>query len=364
MPRTQHVDRPEVERPAWSSGPFATRFLGRHFWSNTPHDTLADSVVAQRRSFEKAAVIVRAFYAVGIYWTVSATNQWPGYRQLTQAHPQWPARWWFDWFAVRTSVDIIYCAYLGTAILVLLMPQKRLLRAVYAISLLEYMAFVNGFDKINHDMHGWLFVSFVLILLPGGSWRERRSLVDRQFFLTVFWAAQTVVLFFYTLTGLWKINFAIRSAVVGHNSAFNFSGFSYIVANRLLQSPSKTVLGNYFSRTELLGWALFLGTMYLESASLIIAFRPRLQRIWGASLIFFHLGTQLAMGFTFGPNIVLVGLLFVCSPFAPARIDVRATFLDLPVIHFAKGRWDAWRHRPRTTEAEPSPPPQAEATLA
>ena len=244
---------------------------------------------------------------------------------------------------MHTSVDIIFGVYLAAAICSMLIPQYRFARAVYALSLLEYMAFVNGFDKVNHDMHAWLFMSFILILLPRGPWGAPRRVSDRQYFLTVIWTGQLVVLFFYTLTGYWKIYFAIRAAAHGRISSFNLSGFSYIVSNRLLKSSTKTVLGGYFSRTELLGWALFCGTMYLEFFSVTVAFRPRLHRIWGASLIFFHMGTQLAMGFTFAGNIVLVGLFFVCSPLAPEGFDAKAAFFDLPGIHLVSRRISALR---------------------
>jgi hypothetical protein len=44
------------------------------------------------------------------------------------------------------------------------------------------------------------------------------------------------------------------------------------------------------------------------------------------------------MGFTFPENVVLLGLILVCSPFAPDRIDARAALLDLPLVHCAADR--------------------------
>ncbi len=340
------ADQPATPRKRNTpSGPVVTRFLAKHFWSSASFPTLRETIGFQRRAYERATVVVRAYYAVSVYWAISATNAWPGYRQLKQAHPLWPAHWWFDAFSVRTSVDIIFCAYLAGSIIAMVLPQQRLARALYAIALLDWMAFVNGFDKINHDMHSWMFVSFVLVLLPTGKWSGRRRISERQYFLTVIWSAQLVILLFYTLTGFWKIYFGLTTAAHGQLSGFNLSGFSSIVANRVLQSSTKPILGAYFSRTELLGWALFVGTMYLESSSLLIAFRPRLQRLWGASLIFFHLGTQLAMGFTFAGNIVLVGLFLVCSPMVPETVHPKEMFFDLPVVHVVSGQLSSWRHR-------------------
>ena len=224
------------------------------------------------------------------------------------------------------------------------------------------MALVNGFDKINHNLHAWLFVSLILILLPKGPWLKSRRASDRQYFLTVFSVAQLVILLFYTLTGLWKVYTATTDLVAGRVGGFNFGGFSYIVADRLIQTSQVTVLGDFFVRNETIGWALFCGTMYLETFSILIAFRPRLQQWWGLGLILFHIGTQLAMGFTFPENIVLVGLFLVCSPFSPERFAFRDTLLDLPVLHILSRGFGSFRRRaaPRGSaapglEADPSP---------
>jgi hypothetical protein len=95
------------------------------------------------------------------------------------------------------------------------------------------------------------------------------------------------------------------------------------------------------------GWVLFVGTMYLEASSLLIACRPRLHRLWGLALIGFHLGTQVAMGFTFRANVILLGLLLVCSPGAPERVSVRDAVLDLPGVRFLARRRGDGRRRSR-----------------
>jgi hypothetical protein len=250
----------------------------------------------------------------------------------------WPAKWWFDRFSVHDGVYIILTGYAVASVLVLAFPERRLARAAYALTLLQFMAFQNSFDKINHAMHAWLFVSLIFVLLPAGRWRERTSIAERHYFLTVFWCAQLVVLLTYTFTGVWKVYFAFHDLIGGDLSAFNISGFSYIVARRLGSVGQETVLGDFFVHHLLPGWALFLGTMYFETTSIMIAFRPRLHQLWGVVIVFFHLGTQLVLGFTFTNNVVLVILLLICSPFAPDRITLRDAFLDLPGVHFIARR--------------------------
>jgi hypothetical protein len=329
---------PRARKP--STQPIVTRFLARRFWSTDRQATLRDSVAFQRRSYERATVIVRVFYGLSVLWAVQTIALWPSYAQLRQAHPLWPAHWWFGWFSVHTAVYMIFWAYLGTSVVVALVPEQRIARLAYSFALLQYMAFVNGFDKIDANLHAWFFVSVFFILLPGGRWPGQRRIAVRQHFLTVIWAAQVTALLFYSLTGIWKIHDGFFDLIHGKTGVFSFNGFSYIVASSLLRTNIDTVLGNYFARTAFVGWLLFIGTMYLESSSLIIAFRPRLQRVWGIGLILFHVGTQLVMGFTFPQNIALVGLLLVATPFAPDHIRFKDAFLDLPWIHLAS------RHTP------------------
>jgi hypothetical protein len=306
---------------------------------------MGQSVAFQRRAYERATLIVRAYYALGVYFAIQSTNGWPGYARLHNVDPLWPAHWWFDHVGVSTGVNLIFGGYLVAAFVVMLVPERRWARVAYAFTLLQYMALLNGFDKVNHNLHSWLFVSVVLILLPRGPWAARRRVGDRQYFLTVVWVALLVVLFFYTLTGLWKLHDAVTGVIEGRINGFNFSGFSYIVGSRLLNDSRGTVLGPFFTHNEIPGWALFVGTMYLEACSVVVAFRPRLHRLWGVGLIAFHLGTQLAMGFTFPENIVLVALFLVCSPWTPDRIGIRDALLDVPLVHFTARRLGYLRRR-------------------
>jgi hypothetical protein len=322
-----------------------TRFLAKRLGSSGHISTMAESVACQRRAFGRATVVIRVYYALGVYFAVQSIARWPGYAGLETADPLWPAHWWFDRVGVRAGVNIIFSLYLVAAVLVMLLPERRWARATYAFALLQYMALLNSFDKVNHNLHSWLFVSIVLILLPRGPWNGQHRVADRQYFLTVVWTALLFVLFFYTLSGVWKIHDAVTGVIDGRINGLNFSGFSYIVANRLLVTNQGTVLGPFFVNNEIPGWALFVGTMYLEASSVIIAFRPRLHRLWGLGLIAFHVGTQLAMGFTFPENIVLVGLFLVFSPWTPDRIGVRDALLDLPLVHFTSRRLGYLRRR-------------------
>lgn len=316
------------------------RSFARHLRSS-PSRTLSETAAFQGRAFERAVTIVRVFYVASFVWTVEAMGGWPTLAHVTQASPQWPATW-IDSANPGRGISVILFAYGAASLAAVAFPQFRLVRLAYTVTLLEYMAVINGFGKVNHNLHGWLFVSAAFVFLPRGPWRDRRRVTTRQPFLNVIWVAQVLVLFFYTLTGLWKIVYAVHDLGTSRTSAFEFSSFSYLVAGRLLETSQQTILGDWFVHHHLPGWLLFNGTMYLESAALLVAFRPRLHRVWGFGLILFHLGTLIAMGFTFDQNVLLVGLLFVCSPVAPERVSVKETVLDLPGVHVI-ARW--WSRR-------------------
>ena len=124
-------------------------------------------------------------------------------------------------------------------------------------------------------------------------------------------------------------------------------------AGRLLETNQHTLLGDWLARNPLPGWVLFNGTMYLEAFALVAAFRPRLHRVWGMGLIVFHLGTQVAMGFSFEQNIVLVGLLLVCSPWAPETVRVGEVLGDLPGVRFVLARFGRGRVSGRRRRRSP-----------
>ena len=345
-----------------SNGPVVSRWFRRRLWSPESNRTLADAVALQHREYDRAIPLVRIFYAISAYWVLGAINRWPNYRNSHALDPLWPVHWWFEHVSVSTGVDIILTAYVVTGIVVALLPELRVARAAYAIALLQFGALQSTPDKVLGDLDLWVFLAIFLVFLPRGPWGALRGTAQRQYFLMVIWSALLFVLFLYTLAGWWKIHDAAFAFVHGHPSGFNPSGFSYIVGQRIEQTNQTALFARFFSLHELPGWPLFLGTMYVEFCSVIIAFRPRLHRLWGVALIAFHLGTQLIMGFTFPQNIVVFGLFLVCSPFAPDRIDLKDALLDLPGLHFVVGRVRAFRRRmihrrvpAPTAERQPEP---------
>lgn len=322
----------EARRPK----PTLTRVLHRHLWSG-PLRSPAETVAFQRVAYSRACYALRAFYLLSAVWILNTMFAWPGLVDRKAIAELWPARW-IQWVGFHNGIKLILVAYLAAALAVLAWPERRAFRLIYALVLLQYMAILNSPAKIDHNLHAWLYCAWIFVLLPDGGWARRQHLIERFRFLTVFAFAQFAVLFAYTLTGVWKVWEASLALAHGEVGGFSPSGFSYIVAERLLRVDAATVAGPFFVHHTWPGWLLYVGTMYLETASVLIAFRPRLHKLWGFGLIAFHLGTQLVMGITFVENVALLGLLFVFSPFTPERFDLVETLCDLPGVHIVAKR--------------------------
>lgn len=335
----------------------AVRWLRRRLWSG-PKASLVGLPRSLDRTQVRATLVVRAFYAMSLVWVLLSMGAWPVLGRRELAEPLWPVAW-YSVVGTPGTQTIVLGGYLSAALAAAVAPGSRTARVAYAVMLLEYMALVNSFDKINHNLHAWLFVAIVLILLPGGWARGTLDRGRKVHLLTVFWSAQLVVLFTYTLTGIWKVGFAGLHLLQGHRSGLDLSAFSNIVADRLLQTDQDTILGELFVHNQIPGWGLYLATMYIETASVLIAFRPRLHRAWGLGLIGFHVGTQLVMGFTFVQNVALLGLLLVCSPLAPDRADLRSSLGDLPGVLLLRRHLIRRLPRRRSSATPPAVGPSA-----
>lgn len=307
-----------------------TRLVRDHLWS-APEGVDSGGVAAHAR----AITIVRAFYAVGLMWAVQDMDRWQDIRTSTVIDPLWPAAWVLDLFGRSRGLSLVLAAYAAFALAAAALPRLRLLRLGYSASLLLYLAITNGSGKINHGMHAWFWVSLFLVLIPTGreAWRSTAGPELRRSFVHALLLSQFCLLTFYTLTGLWKLGYATTALFGPEVSAFQIDGFSYLLGKNLLATGRATLAGEFLLDHPVVGWALFNLTMYLEATSILITFRPRLHRVWGIGLILFHIGTMASMGILFPANLVLIGLLLLCSPLAPDALDLRAAARDLPGVH-------------------------------
>ncbi|MEM7331235.1 MAG: hypothetical protein AAF490_04015 [Chloroflexota bacterium] len=286
---------------------------------------------------QAAALIVRLYYAFIIFLFsddyMRKVEEWV-LLDASDLLLLWPVGW-VTWVGVDTAVYAISLLLIGGAVLSLLWPEKRPFRLAAFVGLFLIMAIENSFGKINHSMHAWLAVGFCFIFLPTGKPVNR---VQRVTYLTTFWYAQALMLWFYSMSGIWKVNQGFAQLFAGEISAFHPYAMAQQIANRLLQDNSTSILGPFIVENPLIGWPVYLSALYLEFFSFVAAFRPALHRFWGLSLALFHLGTFLTMSIQFNQNILLLGLILMASPFHPASWRWQDTIRDLPILGWVYGK--------------------------
>ena len=323
----------------------AQRRIHRSLWSS-PYTHPGEVLSRQFKAYDRAQLVVRLFYGCGLFLAIDAMSDWPALLRADAIASPWPSAW-IPSDAVPSVIPWILGAYLGSSVLVAALPTWRAARVVYFLAFVQYVSLISGFGGISHQNHTWLWVSGLLIALPNRGWGKTTRYEDRHYFLSVIWVCQIVTLFFYMLTGFWKVVFGLHGVFAERASTFGLDGFSVMVAQRDNLFNDEPVLGHFFVSNPVVGWVLFVGTIYIELAALNVAFRPRLHRAWGILLIAFHIGTELAMGFTFPPNVLVAVALFLCSPFAPDRIGVRDAVFDLPGVYAARRFLRRARQRPQ-----------------
>ena len=281
--------------------------------------------------FSQTQVLIRVFYA---YVLVLAAFSIPEFGSLAQPRELsllWPVAW-IDAVEPIRGIRFVTGFFLAASLAGAIWPGPRLLRVAAFVGLLCFVALKNSEGKIGHSLHLPVLVALAFVFLPQGWQRPDASRLIRMSLLQVFAATQVLLLLTYTMSGLGKLGGGLYEWFSGQAHPFQIDGFSRIVAERLLQTNSSSVLGRWIIDHPWLGWPLLPGAIYLQTTSVIAAFRPSLHRWWGVALIVFHVGNAFILTINFPHSIFLLGLFLLASPFAPAGFDARQILADLPIL--------------------------------
>ena len=294
---------------------------------------LQTTEVGSAEQWQRARTIVQIFALLTLYTTASfVMPRWAEWRVSTGIVPLWPIRW-MAWLPTSTAVDIICLYALGATAGAFFFVENRRWRFNAALAVLFLHALINSFGKINHSWHPWLLVSMAFVLLPIGRWRDYAVNDERRdHFYAVIWGAQLLVMLIYSMSGTWKIYGIVQQWQAGDITALNPSAFAYQIANRTLQTNTMGPLSALIISTPWLGWLPYLAIIYFETFALAAVWRPQLQKLWAAMLILFHIGSWLTMTIPFNAQILLLGLLFWYSPFAPPQSSIRQIINELPLV--------------------------------
>ena len=284
---------------------------------------------AQTRAYISARLLVRCYYAALLYFALALLPDWQGILARSALVPLWPVAW-LGRVELRHGILFVLVLYLLGAFFGAVLPEKRWARALAFLGLFEFVAFNNSFGKIGHSLHVWVLTAFLLIFLPEFSKTFSRG--NRQRFLTIFWGCQATLLLIYTMSGLGKILGAFYQIGLGETNAFMPSALASIVAQRLLETNSRSLLGPWLIDHPLAGWPIMLGDLYLQLFAFCAAFRPSLHKPWAIALILFHIASFLFLTINFAPNALLLALFLILSPFRSPEHNWQHSLGDLPLF--------------------------------
>lgn len=286
----------------------------------------------QSAAFDKAWLLVRAFYATNLFWAALRLEERARWNTYDAIYPLWPLAW-LSTDNVSTVATNVYVFNAMVATIALVFVGSSTARWLAFAGALFAGAFENSFGRICHYGHAWVWVAFFFAFLPSGLPSQfTDSRIRRQRYLRVFWSAQFALLFFYSMAGWLKLVTVPVQLMRGEVTAIGPEALARHIANCALQGGPQPLLASWLVEHIIIGWVLFLGAIYLEAVALLVAFRPALHRWWGIGLIMLHLGIGLAMEIWFVPPMFLLALLFVYSPFQTEGTTWPQMICELPGV--------------------------------
>jgi hypothetical protein len=303
----------------------------RNFFRSPRQGIARDLFRNQSRAFIHAYGMVKIYYAVLLFFPIASLPDWPGMLARPALNPLWPVAW-LHLVPLRSGALAILIFYLGAALLGAIFSAQQWARALTFLGIFEFSAFENSFGKINHSMHLWVLTAFILIFLPQIERANKTPRHKRERFLIIFWGCQAILLLAYSMSGLGKLLGGFYQIFAGQTHIFLPGAFSMVVAERLQQTASVSMLGPWLIAHPVAGWPFILVDLYLQSFSFWAAFRPALHRVWAIALILFHIGSYLFLSINFAPMALLVAILLLNSPFVRASDGWRQAMYDLPLF--------------------------------
>ena len=234
----------------------------------------------------------------------------------------WPVSW-LEFGSLRQYMVAIPILLFLLNCVIVFNYESRLLRILFAVLCLFDAAIVNSFGAINHGLHEWFWISFILIFLPNGKTVTGRAYKLATLSTIVY--VQATLLLFYSMAGSAKLLAGLEALGAGNGGNFAPLGFSSLLAKRMINGDGSTILGWFFIDYPYFGMPAFTIVILIQSVSLIITILPRMHRLWGLCLIGFHLGTVLLLSISFTTHVLWLAIFMVTSPFILERSRFHTT---------------------------------------
>ena len=313
------------------------------FWRRVDDVIGSDKQNALAVRAARAETIVLVYYvylmamSYGLVRTASNLFPKPVQPSLELALTSWiPLDSWRQ-IAVGLALLMLVASILAATI-----PRWRIPRimAIVSFLLLEAMKFDQG-GKISHGSYPLMWAGIAFCFLP--SLKNDSSERCRNY-LASFFGAQVLVCLLYTSAGL--------SKVIG--IAYDWSsGVTWLNPEALplmlsagwatWRPPEFFPVAAFLVLNPWAAWLSNVGVLYLEIVAIFAVFRPRLHRPWAFGLLVMHAMIWLTIAIQFRQSAFGVGLILLASPFAPNKLELKETLLDLPLVRFVHQRLRALR---------------------
>src|SRR6185503_914833 len=241
---------------------------------------------------EKASRLVMFFYFFLFTQSLMMLNQVPNFLREGRVlfEPRWPL-FWTGHMDFEASVQTIFIFFTLSALLACFLFNRRWVRVVAFIGALQFSALQNSFGTRDQHLDLWVWITLLFIWLPDVMRMKEVSDEAREKFLSVFWAAQALVLLIYSMSGMWKILAAIVQMSHGQVSIFSINATALYIATSLNRATTSdpSLLGPFLIAHPIITWLPLIGVLYVQCFAIWAAFKPELHRLWAFALIAFHL---------------------------------------------------------------------------
>ena len=278
----------------------------------------------------RARYLVRFYYLASVFISYLMISE---IHSIAKESTAWDFLWpvaWLSAFKASDIVEWISVASLAASILAFQFPANRLCRVLFAVLFLLTVAIENSQGAMDHTYHAWLWIGICFVFLPSVRSADTPPRAVKMAYLTVIVSTQMLILLFYSIAGSWKVFQGLKPLLQGSEGNFAPRGLALQLADRMLTTGTSPLLGDFAVTNYWLIWPMFLFLIYVQLVAVLVALRPRLHIAWGYILIMFHIGTWLLMEIEFPEHVLLLGLLFVMSPFRPRQWNFREVLSDLP----------------------------------
>lgn len=316
---------------------------GAHFWRTYIRPLSISALAHDADALARARVLISYYYYVLPLLAFSFLQT--SFAGRTNFEPFWPL-WWAESFEFTIVVNGIKLGFISATLLAVLFHRHLLVRLVVFLAIWQVHALESSFGNINHQWYGWLYTSFVFVLLPIGWHRASIAFERARTFLLVVWCAQALVMLTYTLAGMHKWIAVVTQYMAGEIHGLHPYAFAYQSADMVLRLQTEAILAPLVIMHPEWWWPFYVGFYLIQVTALWVMIRPSLQRTWAFLLIMFHFGTMLTMGITFSQSILLLLVLFFHTPFHQPYRSVRECMLDLPMLGQVMWYIERWAHGP------------------